>query len=125
MKQTIFAPFFRGLQREVGMTYSVGDAPSVALVGGRLYSRADATLLASFARPFEQFGDEWLDEELYRTIGGRLFLRVVGGPRSVHRLGGSGAGQLIPIQDHDAKRWLELRSLVTEYMAIFGQPEAA
>lgn len=107
------------------MTYIPGDAPAECIIGGKMYRVADSTLLATYTRPYETYGDAWLDEDLYRSSNGRLFLRIVGGSESIHRIGGGGGGQLLPLGEVDAKRWLEFRGLIAEYIAIFGEPEAA
>jgi len=125
MRTTTYARFFRALQSATEVSYIPGDAPAEAIIGGKMYRVRDSTFLANYARPYEAYGDAWLDEDLYRSANGRLFLRIVGGPESVHHIGGVGGGQLLPLDEMDAKRWLEFRGMVAEYIAIFGEPEAA
>ncbi|MFN4275868.1 MAG: hypothetical protein ACK4FJ_06175 [Ferrovibrio sp.] len=125
MRTTTYARFFRTLQSATETNYIPGDAPAESIIGGKMYRVADSTLLATYARSYETFGDAWLDEDLYRSANGRLFLRIVGGPESIHHIGGVGGGQLLPLDAVDAKRWLEFRGLIGEYIAIFGEPEAA
>ncbi|WP_300295644.1 hypothetical protein [Ferrovibrio sp.] len=125
MRTTTYARFFRSLQTATETAYIVGDAPAQCIIGGKMFRVADSTLLANYTQPYETYGDAWLDEDLYRSVNGRLFLRLVGGPESIHRIGGAGGGQLLPLDTADAKRWLEFRGLIAEYVAIFGEPEAA
>lgn len=125
MRTTTYARFFRTLQSATETTYIPGDAPPECIIRGKMYRVADSTSLANYTRPYETHGDAWLDEDLYRSANGRLFLRIVGGPESIHHIGGVGAGQLLPLDNVDAKRWLELRGLIAEYITISGEPEAA
>lgn len=71
------------------------------------------------------------EEELYQTKNGGFFLTAEG-------LGGSPYGfmqelnneyvrghVLLPLTDEQAKKWLEIRELVDEFIEIFGCPDEA
>lgn len=97
---------------------------------GKLYNTQTARHLARFSHdPVEHWFS--FEEELYQTKNGGFFLTAEG-------LGGSPYGYkqahnneyvrghvLLPLTDEQAKKWLEIRELLEEYIEIFGCPDEA
>lgn len=98
------------------------------IINGKMYNTDTAELIAS---------DGWgsksdfkhYDEELYRKKTGEFFLWGEGGPLSRYaEPDGSGHGwysgsKIIPLDEEEAREWMEEKASTEKYIEVFGEPE--
>ena len=100
-----------------------------AIIEGRTYNTETATELGNYR--WGAYGDfNHIDESLYRTKKGRYFLAGEGGAMTHYcRPCGDnswcGGEKIIPIEEYEAREWMERHCDVEEYIAAFGEPEEA
>lgn len=100
------------------------------VINGKLYDTTTATMIAELSA-----GGDWNDfrhlrEELYRTRRGSFFLAGEGGAMTHYAqrcsdksmTGGEG---IIPLDEGEAREWLEAHADADTYIAVFGRPEEA
>lgn len=100
------------------------------VINGKLYDTSTATMIAELSA-----GGDWNDfrhlrEELYRTRRGSFFLAGEGGAMTHYAqrcsdnsmTGGEG---IIPLDEGEAREWLEAHADADTYIAVFGRPEEA
>lgn len=101
-----------------------------SIVEGEIYDTKTATEVAVF----EHYpGDNYylLEEHLYQNKNGKFFLTAAGmggtpyGYKEYHNGEYVRGHVLLPLTDEQAKKWLELRELVDEFIEIFGCPDEA
>lgn len=100
-----------------------------AIIEGRVYNTETATELGRYSRLSP--GDfNHVDEGLYRTKKGRYFLAGEGGAmthycRSCGSNSWCGGEKITPLEEYEAREWMETHCEVEEYIAAFGEPEEA
>ena len=123
-----------GWLRSAQISPAIGKAPAALkkIIDGKTYNTSTASLLSSYAYDKTRDQYEWLWEDLYQTRNGAFFL--VGEGMSEHtpfgaRLPGTNdyirGHALLPLDEHQAKKWLEIRDRVDDYAEIFAMSDDA
>ena len=100
-----------------------------AIIEGRMYSTETATELGHYSH-LSPNDFNFIDEGLYRTKKGRYFLAGEGGAMThySHSCGDNswcGGEKIIPVEEWEAREWMETHCEAEEYIAAFGEPEEA
>lgn len=123
-----------GWLRSAQISPSIGRAPDPLkkIINGKTYNTSTASLLSTYA--YDKTRDEyaWQWEYLYQTRSGAFFL-VGEGLSGYTPFGALLPGTndyirghaLLPLEVHQAKKWLEIRDCVEDYAEIFGMPGEA
>lgn len=94
---------------------------------GKLYDTETATKLC--ADSWEEGNFRFTSEALYRTKNGRYFLAGESGPmgRYAHTENGSTSGGrgLVPLDEGDAREWMEEHGDAVDFEEAFGDVEEA
>ena len=82
------------------------------IIGGATYDTYTATELYEYQHTAVNCTDfAYYEETLYRTRSGKYFLFGIGGPLSPYSKaygnGSSGASEIVPLTDDEARSWLE------------------
>lgn len=123
-----------GWLRSAQISPSIGRAPGPLkkIINGKTYNTSTASLLSTYAYDKAQDEYAWQWEYLYQTRSGAFFL--VGEGMTEHTPFGAllpGTNDyirghaLLPLEAHQAKKWLEIRDCVEDYAEIFGMPDEA
>ncbi len=96
-------------------------------INGVIYNTDSATTLGGYWN--ELLDEKSCTEELYRTEDGEYFLYAEGGPESIYGktilesegIILTGAQEIIPLSEEDAKEWAEKSLTVDEYEEAFGE----
>lgn len=122
----IISPWLTGLRIWPGPL----PAHLKSIVAGKLYDTKTAVQVTSFHHyPNEHYYS--LEECLYQNKSGKFFLtgEGMGGTPYGYKQDHNGeyvrGHVLLPLTDEQAKKWLEIRDLVDEFITIFGCPEDA
>ena len=100
-----------------------------SIINGKTYNTETATELGNYR--WGAYGDfNHIDESLYRTKKGRYFLAGEGGAmthycRSCGDNSWCGGEGITPIEEYEAREWMERHCDAEEYIAAFGEPEEA
>ena len=97
------------------------------IINGRLFDTETATPMGSYS--YGASSDfQHVSETLYRKKTEEYFLRGEGGPMSRYSVevgvnNYSGSSRITPLDEDEAKEWLEMYGTVEEYEACFGPVE--
>jgi hypothetical protein len=99
------------------------------IIGGKLYDTETAEVIDSYH--YSNPGDfRYVQELLLRSSKGAFFLHGEGGARTryaeqVENNMWRGGEDIIPLDEAEARAWLEKHGCVASYLAVFGEPEEA
>ena len=96
------------------------------IINGKKYDTDTAKSMLSWSNDRTDFS--YCYEELYRKKTGEFFLYGHGGPMSKYTKScgdnsWSGAEEIIPLTEAEARQWAEEHGDADEYEAIFGEVE--
>jgi hypothetical protein len=100
-----------------------------AIINGKTYNTETATEIGHYSR-FGYTDFRYIDEGLFRTKKGNYFLAGEGGAMThySHRCSDNsscGGKKIIPLDESEAREWMEEHCEIEEYIAAFGEPEEA
>lgn len=97
------------------------------IINGKMYNTETATQIVEWNNG--RYGDfDFCSQTLYRKRTGEYFLYGEGGPSSIYASPAGNNGYtsgkaIVPITEKTARKWMEERADVDEYIAEFGEPE--
>lgn len=100
------------------------------IVDGLLYDTDVSTRLGkwSFGSGMNDFN--FIAEELFRSPHGRYFIAGRGGAHTkyaeeIDTNSTCGGSDIVPVDEDEARNWMETHAAADDYIAAFGKPEEA